>query len=353
MKKRLFRTILISLMAVFLTSFLIVVYVYGVDILSNIATLIAILVIFLVFIPLGANMLTHHIIESSMKPISSFLKYITEILLKDKYDPDMVDDQLEKEVLAYLNQYGYNSKDVGDALERVKRSESLRKEFSANVTHELKSPLTSINGYAEMIASGMTSLEEAKNFAQIINQQGNRLLRLIDETIQLSKFDNNYVRSDSFTTFSLSDLVKGQVKSLENIAQQKGLLIDLKEDDVYFYGNQKLIEDLVRNLISNAIKYSKPEGGNINVCLEEDFDNIIFTVEDEGIGISEADQARVFERFFVANKSRSGKTGTGLGLSLVKNISQMHKGKVYLVSELGKGSCFKVVLPKLTEHDYI
>ena len=353
MKKRLFRTMLISLMMVFLATFLIVIYVYGVDIFSNIATLIAISVVFLVFVPLGANMLTHHIIDSSLTPISSFLKYITEILLKDRYDSDMVDDQLEKEVLTYLNQYGYNSKDVKDALDRVKRSQSLRKEFSANVTHELKSPLTSINGYAEMIASGMTSLEEAKNFAQIINQQGNRLLRLIDETIQLSQFDNNYVKSDSFTTFSLSSLVKDQVESLENIAKEKSLSIDLKEDDVYFYGNQKLIEDLVRNLISNAIKYSKPEGGNIFVVLEEDFDNIIFTVEDEGIGISEADQTRVFERFFVVNKSRSKRTGTGLGLSLVKNISHMHKGKVYLVSELGKGSCFKVVLPKLTEHDYI
>lgn len=352
MKKRLFKALSLIMGTVFILSLLIFILVFKIDISANYIAIIILIAIFAVIIPISANMLSFRIIDSSLSPVSSFLKYITDILLKDHYDESTVDLDMEKEVLGYLVTYGHNSKDVKEALSRVKRAQTLRKEFSANVTHELKSPLTSINGYAEMIAGGMTTLEESRKFAKVINEQGNRLLKMIDETIQLSKFDNNYVVTERFSTFNVGDAIEATVKSLEQYAKQKKVKINFKKDNVYFYGNEKLIEDLIRNLISNGIKYSSASGGYIDVMVIDADDKIQMIFADNGIGIDKEDHKRIFERFYVVNKSRSSKAGTGLGLSLVKNIAQMHKGQVILESEINKGSIFTVILPKLSEEDY-
>ena len=353
MKIRLFKALSLIMLAVFILSLLIFALVFKVDIVANYIAIIILIAIFVIIILLVANFLSRTIIDSSLSPVSSFLKYITDILLKDHYDESTVDLDMEKEVLGYLVTYGHNSKDVKEALSRVKRAQTLRKEFSANVTHELKSPLTSINGYAEMIAGGMTSLDESRKFAKIINEQGNRLLKMIDETIQLSKFDNNYVATERFTTFNLGDVIDRTIASLHQYAKQKNVNIEYTKDNFYFYGNEKLIEDLVRNLISNGIKYSKPGGGRINIKIKDEDDVLKLRVSDNGIGISDEEHQRIFERFYVVNKSRGSKTGTGLGLSLVKNIAHMHKGKVVLESKLDKGSTFIVELPKLSEEDYV
>lgn len=352
MRKRLFRALSLIMLTVFILSLLIFIFVFKINIINNYIAIIILIAIFTILIVLFANILSFRIIDSSLIPVSSFLRYITDILLKDPYDESLIGIEMEKEVLGYLVTYGYNSKDVEEALSRVKRAQTLRKEFSANVTHELKSPLTSINGYAEMIAGGMTNLDESRKFAKIINEQGNRLLKMIDETIQLSKFDNNYVVSERFSIFNIGDVIEETIKSLEQYAKQKKVYIKFKKENVYFYGNEKLIEDLIRNVISNGIKYSKDFGGHIEVEVIESDDTLKLVFSDDGIGIDKGEQDRVFERFYVVNKSRSSKTGTGLGLSLVKNITQMHKGQVILESELSKGSIFTIILPKLSEEDY-
>lgn len=272
--------------------------------------------------------------------------------MKDNYDEDNINLELEQEVLDYLVRYGHNSKDVKEALDRVKHAQALRKEFSANVTHELKSPLTSINGYAEMIENGMTSYEQSKEFAKIIHEQGNRLLSMIDETIKLSKFDNNYVKTERFSLFNLNDMIEQNIESLQKFAQGKNVKIEYMPNDTHFYGNDKLMDDLIRNMISNGIKYSKEEGGVLKIVLEESLDQIVLRFIDQGIGIAEENQERIFERFYVVNKSRDRKTGTGLGLSLVKNIAIMHKGKVQVKSKLNEGSEFIITFPKLMENDY-
>lgn len=352
MKNRLFRALVQVMAIVFILTLLIGIFALKVDLRSNYIAIIIMIAIFAIIIPLSANYVAHKIISSSLSPVSSFLKYITDMLLRDYYDETAVDVEMEKEVLGYLVTYGHNSKDVKEALSRVKHAQTLRKEFSANVTHELKSPLTSINGYAEMIAGGMTSLEESRRFAKVINEQGNRLLKMIDETIQLSKFDNNYVTTERFAVFNIGDVIERTIISLEQYAKQRKVTIKYNKDNIFYYGNEKLIEDLVRNLISNGIKYSKPVGGVIIVDAKEDNELIRLSFKDDGIGIDKADHERVFERFYVVNKSRGSKTGTGLGLSLVKNIAHMHKGKVLLESDLGKGSIFTIELPKLSEEDY-
>ncbi|MDO5027017.1 MAG: HAMP domain-containing sensor histidine kinase [Tissierellia bacterium] len=352
MKKRLFEILGLIMFAVFILSLVAFILVFKVNIKSNYIAIIALIAIFSIIILLAANTLSFRIINNSLSPVSSFLKYITDILLKDHYDENAVDIEIEKEVLAFLVAYGHNSKDVKEALSRVKRAQTLRKEFSANVTHELKSPLTSINGYAEMIAGGMTSLEESRKFAGIINEQGNRLLKMIDETIQLSKFDNNYVATERFTVFNLGDVIDETIHALEQFAKQKKVKINFQKDNIYYYGNQKLMEDLVRNLISNSIKYSKPCGGQMDIGIIDLGDKIEMVFADDGIGIDPSEHDRIFERFYVVNKSRSSKAGTGLGLSLVKNIAQMHHGHVDLESQLEMGSIFTVSLPKLSEEDY-
>ena len=261
-------------------------------------------------------------------------------------------EDVDFEVLDYLVKYGHNSKDVKEALDRVKHAQALRKEFSANVTHELKSPLTSINGYAEMIESGMTTYDQAKDFAKIIHEQGNRLLTMIDETIKLSKFDNNYVKTERFSLFNLNDMIEQNIKSLTKFAHGKNVTLEYEPNDTLFYGNDKLMDDLIRNMISNGIKYSKEDGGMVKIILKENLDEIILKFIDQGIGIAEENQERIFERFYVINKSRDRKTGTGLGLSLVKNIALMHKGKVEVLSKLDRGSEFIITFPKLMENDY-
>lgn len=351
MKNRLFASLASIMLVIFLLTFLLSVYLFNISIKQHFIFILTLWVIMLVFIPLFANIMAHHIIESSLSSVSAFLAYITDVLLNDHYDVSKIDDQMEDEVLNYLVTYGHNSKDVKEALKRVKYAQTLRQEFSANVSHELKTPLTSINGYAEMIAGGMTNLDEARHFSRIINEQGKRLLRMIDETIQLSQFDNNYVASERFTNFNIKEVIDSIFEEI--VIPQKNAKIEISTDidQVYFYGSKKLIGDLVRNLLSNAIKYSKPEGGCIKLQLKETLADIRIIVEDDGIGIAKEEQERIFERFYVVNKSRGNK-GTGLGLSLVKNIARVHQGHVRLDSSLGEGSTFTVILPKLIASDY-
>ncbi len=352
MRKKLFRKILISLILVFVLSYGLGLYFYGINPLTRPTESISLIFFFGVLLPIIANELTYRILTDSLKPVDKFLKFITDIILGKDYKSEEEFMDIEKDLMDYMENYDHNSKEIIEGVIKLRESEQIRKEFSANVTHELKTPLTSINGYAEMIAQGMTNLEEAREFAQIINKEGNRLLNMIDETIQLSKFDNNYVKTEAFEIFNLGELIEENIESLSHLAEEKKMIISFNQTEVLFYGNRKLIDDLVRNLISNAIKYSKEENAYLDINLFDSFDHVEIIFTDNGIGIGPEDQKRVFERFFTVDKARSKKSGTGLGLSLVKHIALMHKGSVRLESRLGIGSTFYVSLPKLTDVDY-
>ncbi len=352
MRKKLFRKILVALFLVFIVTYSIGLYFYGINPLTYPTETISLIFFLGVLLPIIANELTYRILKDSLRPVDDFLKFITDIILGKDYKSDEDFMLIEKDMMNYMENYDNDSRDIIGGIVKLRESEQIRKEFSANVTHELKTPLTSINGYAEMIAQGMTNLEEAREFAQIINKEGNRLLNMIDETIQLSKFDNNYVQTESFEIFNLADVIEENIDSLDHLAQERGVAISFEKTEVLYYGSRKLIDDMVRNLISNAIKYSKEENGYLDINLFDSFDHVELIFTDNGIGISEEDQKRVFERFFTGDKARTKKTGTGLGLSLVKHIALLHKGSVRLESRLGVGSTFYVKLPKLTEVDY-
>lgn len=303
--------------------------------------------LFLILIAFGfAFIITIYISKNERSPVQAMVNYLNS-LLSGSFDQETESPEIEEELINLLGSEK-QKEEFKEALGQVRENETLRRQFSANVSHELKSPLTSINGYAEMIESGMVDSEDIQKFASIIHREGTRLLNMINEIIQLSKFDTGYSDYDSRKEFSLTKVIKEEVESISITAQDKNLDFILDLDDVTMYGNARLIVDVVRNLISNAMKYSKVGGGKVHVKLIDKGDWLEFSVKDNGIGISEQDQDRVFERFYVADKGRTRQqgSGTGLGLSLVKHTVRSHGGVVRVDSELGKGSTFTVLLPK-------
>lgn len=345
MKNKVFRVIFSSHILAFFIGLFTSIYVFGINIKDNLLAIGGLWVLYLAISSVGGNILSHYLIENQLKPVASFMKYITDILMNNKYDHDQVGG-LEEEVVDYLRTYGYGADEVEKGLEKLKYSQLIRREFSSNVSHELKSPLTSINGYAEMIASGMADLDQSKEFAKIINQQGNVLLKMIDETILLSEFDEDRLTSETFTQVNLTQMILENIEFFEPMAKDKDMQLEFRNmHEVTYVGNEKLLNDLVRNLITNAIKYGPKRNGHLLISLDEDLEKVTMVFQDNGIGIGSQDQERVFERFYAVDKARGNNTGTGLGLALVKNIARLHKGRVDLESALGKGSTFTVQLP--------
>ena len=214
-------------------------------------------------------------------------------------------------------------------------SEKQRREFSANVSHELKTPLTAISALAEMIENGMTQEGDDKGFAARISEQAKRLINLIDDIIRLSEFDEGSFVNDK-TIFDLHELAETVILALKD--NDKGVDLQLTGCKPHIAANRRMIDELLFNLIDNGIKYNK-DGGNVTVSLTREDGYCIITVTDTGIGIPQEHQPRVFERFYRVDGSRSKKTGgTGLGLSIVKNIAEHHGGKVQLKSTIGIGT---------------
>ena len=226
----------------------------------------------------------------------------------------------------------------------LKHSAKLREEFTANVTHELKTPLTSISGYAELIETGMASGEDVTRFAAGIQKNAKRLLRLIDDTIRLAELD---VTEGALETerINLYAAAGDLVETLEESAKKHGVTISLAGEDCFVVGNRMMIEEVIFNLCDNAIRYNK-EGGSVTVSTMQTREGCVLKVADTGIGIKTEHQERIFERFYRVDKSRSKKTGgTGLGLAIVKHIVARHGAKLTIDSEWGKGTTMEILFP--------
>lgn len=231
------------------------------------------------------------------------------------------------------------------ALDITEQTENqrMRREFTANVTHELKTPLTSILGYSQLVTSGIAKQSDILGFAQIIEKNAQSLLSLIDDIMQLSALDEGGKVSRQRLSFRL--VVEDDITSLAPLIKEKGIRITKNIEDVHIIANLKHIGDISRNLISNAIKYNK-QNGTVDITLKQEGDRAILIVSDTGIGIKKRDIDKVFERFYVADKSRNKSiSSTGLGLSIVKHIVSEMGGVVSLRSTQGKGSTFTVNLP--------
>ena len=224
------------------------------------------------------------------------------------------------------------------------RAQKSREEFSANVSHELKTPLTSISGFAELMASGMaSSSDDVKMFSGLIRKESSRLLSLIDDIIRLSRIEANTEQLQE--EVELLSLSQEECEHLLPAADQKGIRIVCDGEAAFVRGNRTMLREVVYNLCENAVKYNKNEG-SVHVCIHKTKDTVVLSVKDTGIGIPKEHHDRIFERFYRVDKSRSKETGgTGLGLSIVKHIVQAHGGSLTIDSELGQGSCICAIFP--------
>ena len=247
-----------------------------------------------------------------------------------------IDPIIDKEIVSYIIIVIDDSKN--------KKAEIMRREFTANVTHELKSPLTSINGYAELIATGLVKNDDIKKFGQIINEEGNRLLNIIDDILKLSKLDEENLE-EGRNEINIKNVVESCIQRFKRLTDKKNIKIVNEIDDIFIRTHESLFTDLITNIYENAIKYNKVNG-QIAIKYIKDRRFIKLIIEDKGIGIKKEDLPRIFERFYVADKQRTRTLkSTGLGLSIVKHICDYLNYDIKVESKYGYGTRFIISIP--------
>lgn len=234
-----------------------------------------------------------------------------------------------------------------DETEKEKRDQ-LRREFTSNVSHELKTPLTSISGVAEIMMNGIVKAEDIPAFSKNIYEEAGRLIDLVDDIIFLSKLDEESIQ-DRMGPIEVKALSKQVQNRLKIPCMEKNVAIHIVGEEATIFGIPSMIEEVIYNLCDNGIKYNK-EGGKVAVIIknviEDDVKKVSISVEDTGIGIPKEDIERIFERFYRVDKSHSKAIGgTGLGLSIVKHVVLIHDGEIHTKSKLGEGTTITVLLP--------
>lgn len=248
-------------------------------------------------------------------------------------NPVMRENQVEGAVLLLVN--------VTEKLER----EKLRREFSANVSHELKTPLTSISGFAEIIQDGYVKEEDIRAFAGRIYKEAQRLITLVEDVIRISQLDEGEVPYE-WTETDLYQTVKNVFGTLSEAAKKQDVHLYIEGERIKLHTVSNILEEVLFNLCDNAIKYNK-QGGSVCICLTENEESVCISVKDNGVGIPKEDQSRVFERFYRVDKSHSKEIGgTGLGLSIVKHGVNFLGGEVELESAPEQGTEVSVKFPK-------
>ena len=233
---------------------------------------------------------------------------------------------------------------VLDVTERQKL-EVLRQEFSANVSHELKTPLMSISGYAEIMKNGMVKQEDIAEFSGRIYQEAHRLTELVEDIIRLSKLDNKDLELEQ-EEIDLMDMTQGMLESLKDSAAKKQVPLNCTGDAAKIQGMSQIVYEMLYNVCDNAINYNV-EKGSVDVTISNTPQGVLWQVKDTGIGIAKDEQERIFERFYRVDKSHSRETGgTGLGLSIVKHGASLHNARVTLDSQPGEGTTIGILFPQ-------
>lgn len=267
-------------------------------------------------------------------------KKLTDRIMKPINDLDLSDMKaagIYDELTPFLNR-------IEKGKTKRDEAEKMRREFSANVSHELKTPLTSIYGYAQMITSGMAKPEDYRMCAEKIEKESSNLMLLIDDVIKLSHLDETEISTDEL--IDLSEITRETILRIEPAAKKRGVKIFYSDEPAYIKGSKTLISELVYNLIDNAVKYNK-ENGRVTVFSGTAANGVEFSVKDTGIGIPENDLERVFERFYRVDKSRSKNLGgTGLGLSIAKHAAMCHGAEIEVKSKIGEGTTVTVLFDK-------
>ncbi len=232
-----------------------------------------------------------------------------------------------------------------DITEKEQR-EYLRREFTANVSHELKTPLTSISGFAEIIKNGLAKPEDTARFADLIHKEAGKLISLVGDIIRLSQLDEEETMPQPKETVNLLELAQEVSARLSKTAAAGQVEISVSGESVSINGVRQILEEMIYNLCDNAIKYNRP-GGRVDISVQREQKEIEFIVADTGIGIPQGEQKRVFERFYRVDKSHSKDVdGTGLGLSIVKHGAAYHRASVMLDSVLNQGTTVRILFPE-------
>lgn len=287
-------------------------------------TLVIVLVIALciLFVCMG---ISHYLTKKLVEPIE---KLATNIMLVDV-------NNVYEEIRPFVNT-------IKEQHVNIINNAQLRQEFTANVSHELKTPLTAISGYAELIGNGMTGKEDTIRFSNEIHSNANRLLSLINDIIKLSELDEADHQME-MERIDLYKLAENCVQMMQVTAEKQGIRLILQGESTMVMANKGLMDEVFYNLCSNAIRYNKP-GGSVTVTVGTKDERPFLSVADTGIGIPKECQERVFERFYRVDKSRSKSTGgTGLGLAIVKHIVAQHNAALHLDSELDEGTTIEIV----------
>ena len=349
-KKMYFNFLLISVISILIIAVVLVLLFYDVLVsnidpsllslfLMSVPAVIGILVFIVVFIYIFSSFLTSKIIA----PIKSAADNIESILKDTEVEDEFVYEELEP----FINTIKVQKKEITSYINKLVESEKIRSEFTANVSHELKTPLTSINGYAEMIGSGVTSEQDTIKFANIINKEGLRLLDLIEDIINLSKLESigSQEMKDLSSSIDIYEIADDIISNQMTRAKERNIKLELIGTNLNITANRRMIVDLIYNLVDNAIKYNQ-DNGRVSVEIYKESKYCVLKVKDSGIGISQKDMNRIFERFYRADKSKSKKIGgTGIGLSIVKHIVEKHNGEISLTSKLNIGTEIEIILP--------
>lgn len=287
-------------------------------------TLVIVLVIALCIL-FVCMVISHYLTKKLVEPIE---KLATNIMLVDE-------NNVYEEIRPFVNT-------IKEQHVNIINNAQLRQEFTANVSHELKTPLTAISGYAELIGNGMTGKEDTIRFSNEIHSNANRLLSLINDIIKLSELDEADHQME-MERIDLYKLAENCVQMMQVTAEKQGIRLTLQGESAMAMANKGLMDEVFYNLCSNAIRYNKP-GGSVTVTVGTKDERPFLSVADTGIGIPKECQERVFERFYRVDKSRSKSTGgTGLGLAIVKHIVAQHNAALHLDSELGGGTTIEIV----------
>jgi signal transduction histidine kinase len=233
---------------------------------------------------------------------------------------------------------------INHMAQQLKHIEGMRQEFISNVSHEIQSPLTSINGFAQALQNDQLSTEDRQHYLRIIETESKRLSKLSDNLLKLTSLESEHHPFEP-KPYRLDVQLRKLVLACEPQWLHKAIEMDISLSPVYVTADEELLSQVWINLIHNSIKFT-PEGGTISITLEAVGNEAIVRVSDTGIGITVEDQSRIFERFFKADKSRNrASSGSGLGLSIVKNIINKHDGTIRVESSLGQGTSMIVIIP--------
>lgn len=288
------------------------------------------LVIFVVIIVV-CILLAHFLTRQLLAPIEAIAQDVGK---SDAATTKMV---VYKELVPFMNT-------IRRQHENILAAAKSRQDFTANVSHELKTPLTAISGYAELIENNMVDAQQVTHFAQEIRKNAERLLSLINDIIRLSELDGQEA-ANNYEMVDLYELAKECMSNLQVNANQRGVHLSFEGEECMIRGNADMLAELIENLAQNAIRYNN-EGGKVQVFVGHKDSTPVLTVEDNGIGIPKDQQERVFERFYRVDKSHSRAIGgTGLGLSIVKHVAACHKAEIHLESQLGQGTEIRLSFP--------